>query len=129
MDHQGSSRSYILSILQQTVIGCKILRKKIKTKDFKHYITVPGPSDRNALWRGYIQNVLHRGQKKRSGWSPAANPSVMQVQEDSGLRGVVNFQICLQKIKELVFLTRLSAMKGRSKRRRKGNGEEKEAEG
>lgn len=53
---------------------------------------------------------------------PCSKPQRDASTRDSGLRGVVNFQISLQKIKESDFLTRLSAMKGRSKRRRKGKG-------
>ena len=78
---------------------------------------------------GTIRMYCTEGKKRRVWMEPCSKPQRDANTRDSGLRGLVNFQISLQKIKESVFLTRLSAMKGRSKGRRKGNGEEEEAEG
>ena len=78
---------------------------------------------------GIYSDCIAQRAKKEEWMEPCSKPQCDASTRDSGLRGVVNFQICLQKIKELVFLTRLSALKGRSKRRRRGNGEEKEEEG
>ena len=102
--------------------------EKIKTKTSNTVTTVPGPVI-GMLCGGNIQNVLAQRAKKEEWMEPCSKSQRDASTRDSGLRDVVNFQISLQKIKESDFVTRLSAMKGRSKRRRKGKGEEKETEG